>query len=53
MRECVINRNGSTKYLVVIFRALSLQSGTGSETIRSLMGNLPTGLVLATRQQAR
>lgn len=40
-------------YLMVFFRALSLQLGIGSETTRFLMGNLQTSLVLETRQQTR
>lgn len=39
--------------LMVIFRALSLQLGIGSETTRSLMENLLTSLALEIRQQTR
>lgn len=36
-----------------IFRGLSLQSGIGLETTKSLMENQPTNLVLATKRQTR
>lgn len=39
--------------LVVLFRAPLLQLGTGSETTRYLMENLPINLGLAIRQQIR
>uniref|UniRef100_M0ZTX5 inorganic diphosphatase n=1 Tax=Solanum tuberosum TaxID=4113 RepID=M0ZTX5_SOLTU len=42
-------KKGKLRY----YPALSQQSGTGLETIRYLMENLPIGLLLATSQQTR